>query len=100
MGPVNPPDDNTGSWSAPRRFTSDLLYQVREYGRRPVLSAADRAAILRDLSFWRAGVVVLIPNSRNGDALLATVTDVLGEPKTVGGVQLWDVRHLPAAPKG
>ena len=99
MGPVDPPDDDTGSWNAPRRFTSELLNQVREYGRQPVLTAADRAAIRADLSFWRAGVVVLIPNSRNGDVLLATVTDALGEPRTAGGVQLWDVRDVPVPPK-
>jgi hypothetical protein len=99
MGPVDPPDDHTGSWNAPRRFTSDLLTRVREYGRRPVLSATDRAAIRADLIFWRAGVVVLIPDSRNGDVLLATVTDALGQPQTVGGVQLWDVRDLPVPPK-
>jgi hypothetical protein len=42
---------------------------------------------------------VLIPNSRNGDVLLATVTDALGPPQTAGGVQFWNVRDLPVAPK-
>ncbi|GAA0464871.1 glycosyl transferase [Paractinoplanes deccanensis] len=94
MGPVNPPTDNTGSWNAPRRFTSDLLYQVREYGIRPQLTAADRARITEDLIFWRAAVVVLVPNSRNGDDLEATLTDALGAPQLIGGVEVWDVRYL------
>ncbi|MGX6606370.1 hypothetical protein ACWKSP_30220 [Micromonosporaceae bacterium Da 78-11] len=95
MGPVDPPADDTGSWNAPKRFTSQLLWRVREYGQRPVLTATDRAMIRTDLIYWRAAVVVLIPDSRNGDALLATLTDALGPPQPVGGVQVWDMRGLP-----
>jgi hypothetical protein len=100
MGPVNPPFDDTGSWSAPPRFTSNLLWATREFGQQPVLTASDRAAILADLRFWRAAVVVLVPDSRNGDVLLATLTDALGPPKLVGGVELWDVRYLPVPSHG
>jgi hypothetical protein len=95
MGPANPPADDTGSWNAPQRYTSDLLWRVREYGQRPVLSAADRARIRTDLIYWRAAVVVLVPDSRNGGALLATLADALGPPRLVGGVEVWDVRGLP-----
>ena len=98
MGPVNPPADHTGSWHAPRRFTSDLLWSVREYGVRPMLTDAERERITADLIFWRAAVVVLVPDSRNGDVLLATLTDALGQPRLVGGVRMWDVRHLPVPP--
>ncbi len=98
MGPVNPPDDLTGSWNAPRRFTSDLLWRVREYGDVPDITAADRRKITADLIYWRAAVVVLVPDSRNGTALLATLTGALGPPRSVGGVQLWDVRYLPVPP--
>jgi hypothetical protein len=90
MGPANPPAVDTGSWNAPPRFTSDLLWRVREYGRVPVVGAADRAAFAADLKFWRAGVVVLVPESRNGPQLLATLTALFGRaPQVVGGVQLW-----------
>ena len=90
MGPANPPDNLTGSWNAPPRFTADLLWRVREYGQVPQVTAADRAAFDADLSFWRAGVVVLVPNSRNAAALLATLTALFGlAPRVVGGVQLW-----------
>jgi hypothetical protein len=99
MGPENPPDDRTGSWNAPRRYTSTLLTNVRANGRVPELTAAAKQRILADLTFWRAGVVVLVPNSRNGDALLATLTEALGKPTFVGGVQVWDMRYLPVAPK-
>jgi hypothetical protein len=101
MGPADPPRDDTGSWNAPARYTSTLLRQVREYGQVPRLTAADRRAVEADLAYWRAAVVVLVPDSRNGAALQATVTDALGrEPQLVGGVQVWDVRYLPVPPRG
>jgi len=100
MGPVDPPADRTGSWNAPRRYTSDLLWEVREYGLRPVLTESDRAKITGDLVFWRAAVVVLIPDSRNGAALRDTLVDVLGQPQLIGGVDVWDVRYLPVPPAG
>jgi hypothetical protein len=98
MGPVNPPADRTGSWNAPRRYTSDLLWEVREYGLRPALTPGDRAKITGDLIFWRAAVVVLIPDSRNGGALRDTLVDILGRPRLIGGVDVWDVRYLPVPP--
>ncbi|MBM2615369.1 DUF2029 domain-containing protein [Actinoplanes sp. LDG1-06] len=98
MGPVNPPLDDTGSWNAPRRFTSDLLWRVREFGERPQLSESDKARITQDLIFWRAAVVVLVPGSRNEGPLLDTLTAALGRPQEVGGVRLWDVRSLPVPP--
>jgi hypothetical protein len=100
MGPVNPPQDETGSWNAPRRWTSDLLTWQREYGKPWAIGDAERAAINADLTYWRAAVVVLIPNSRNGDVLQATLTAALGTPRLVGGCLIWDVRHLPVASKG
>ncbi len=99
MGPADPPHDDTGSWHAPARFTSDLLWRVREYGRVPVLTDADRQKITADLVYWRAAVVVLVPGSRNGTALRSVLVDALGEPRLVGGVEIWDVRSLPVPPK-
>ncbi|MEU4691297.1 hypothetical protein [Actinoplanes sp. NPDC023714] len=99
MGPADPPHDDTGSWNAPRRFTSDLLWRVREYGQVPRLSDDDRARITADLVYWRAGVVVLIPGGRNPEAQRAVLVDALGEPELVGGVEIWDVRDLPVPPR-
>jgi hypothetical protein len=99
MGPVDPPRDDTGSWNAPRRFTSDLLWRVREYGQVPRLSDDDRERITADLVYWRAGVVVLVPGGRNPEAQRAVLVDALGEPRLVGGVEIWDVRSLPVPPK-
>jgi hypothetical protein len=92
MGPVNPPADDTGSWRGPLRFTSDLLTRVRETGVRPPIAGTDRAEFRADLAFWRAAVVVLVPDSRNGDALRATLAELFGAPpRLVGGVELWVV---------
>lgn len=99
MGPANPPGDETGSWNAPPRFTSYLLWRAREFGQQPRLTSADYDHAVNDLIFWRAAVVVLVPGSRNVDVLQRTLTDLLGgEPERVGGVLLWDVRSLPVPP--
>ncbi len=95
MGPANPPLDNTGSWNAAPRPTSDLLRIAGAYGRMPVVTAADRQAATADLTYWRAAVVVLVPGTPHHDLLTTLVTDLLGKaPRQVGGVRLWDVRDV------
>ncbi|KHD79087.1 hypothetical protein MB27_00065 [Actinoplanes utahensis] len=89
MGPARPPFDDTGSWSAPHTYTSRLLLNVQMYNRPPV--AVDRAAVLADLAYWRAAVVVLVPGVRNGDLLRTVLVGALGEPQWVGGVEIWRV---------
>jgi hypothetical protein len=100
MGPSDPPGDVTGSWTAPPRYTSNLLRAIVSYGERPAITPAAEKRIRADLIYWRAAVVVLVPNSRHGDLLLATLTDALGPPRLIGGVELWDVRYLPVPPRG
>ena len=101
MGPANAPSDTTGSWHAPNRFTSELLTGVFLRGKVPHLTPADRLQIRADLIYWRAAVVVLVPNGRNSNALKATLTDALGKaPERVGGTDIWDVRSLPVPPQG
>jgi hypothetical protein len=92
MGPANPPADDTGSWNAPRRFTTDLINQILVYGQQPVITDADRQAFAADLVFWRAAVVVLVPDSPHGDVLRATLSGLFGRPaQRIGGVELWSV---------
>ncbi|GLY01997.1 hypothetical protein [Actinoplanes sp. NBRC 101535] len=100
MGPADPErGDDTGSWNAPHRFTSYLLWEVREYDLRPILTATDKARITEDLVYWRAGVIVLVPEGRNVPAQRAVLVQALGRPRLVGGVEIWDVRDLPVPPK-
>ena len=90
MGPANPPADTTGSWSAPPRFTSQLLGYVGRYGAVPPVTDAARAAFAADLAYWRAGVVVLVPGTPNEAALRETLSALSGTPPhRVGGVELW-----------
>ncbi|KUL24824.1 hypothetical protein [Actinoplanes awajinensis] len=92
MGPANPPADDTGSWKAPDRFTSQLLIRVQLTGMRPYLTTVERERVRADLAYWRAAVVVLVPQAPNAVALRATLVDVLGEPESVGGVEIWALR--------
>jgi hypothetical protein len=94
MGPNDPPRDLTGSWVAPHRYTSDLLRRITFTGQPPVVDDAVRERVRADLAYWRAAVVVLVPDSAHGDVLLATLTAALGPPTLVGGVRIWDVRSL------
>jgi hypothetical protein len=94
MGPADPPGDETGSWTAPPRPTSTMLRNIVFTGRPPVVDDAVRASFRADLAYWRAAVVVLVPSSTHGDVLLSTLTQALGPPRLVGGVEIWDVRSL------
>jgi hypothetical protein len=90
MGPADPPADRTGSWSAPPRYTSQLLQRVVRYGTVPKVTEADRLMFAADLGYWRAGAVVLVPGSANEAALRQTLTALFAQPpRTVGGVELW-----------
>jgi len=95
MGPARPPLNRTGSWNAAPRPTADLLRLAGAYGRRPVVTDADRRAAVADLTYWRAAVVVLVPGTPHHDVLESMLTDLLDRsPQPVGGVQLWDVRDV------
>jgi hypothetical protein len=95
MGPADPPLNNTGSWHAAPRPTSDLLRLAGAYGRMPVVTTSDRTAAVADLSYWRASVVVLVPGTPHHDLLRSIITELLGKaPQPVGGVLLWDVRDV------
>ncbi|MDR7278020.1 hypothetical protein [Catenuloplanes atrovinosus] len=96
MGPTNGETDPTGTWNAPARRTSDILYEIVRSGRAPVVTPADRSAALADLKYWRAGALVLGERHPQAAPLRATVTDLLGrEPRLVGGAWVWEVSDLP-----
>ncbi|GAA0557403.1 glycosyl transferase [Paractinoplanes ferrugineus] len=100
MGPANPPTDDTGSWNAPPRWTSRLLWQVRESGKLPTVTEGMKIRFKQDLTYWRAAVVVLVPHDKNVDVLRALLVETLGQPQLVGGVEIWDVRYLPVHSEG
>ncbi|WP_433441987.1 hypothetical protein [Nonomuraea sp. CA-141351] len=88
VGPVGP--DRQGAYGAPPRPTASLLRDVRDSGEIPAIGPAEQAGMRTDLAYWRADAVVLGPHEHQ-DALLRTLTTLLGQPRFVGGVWVWDV---------
>jgi len=81
-------------YGAPPRPSATLLDEVARTGRVPAVTDADRAALVTDLRYWRAAVMLLgdVPHA---DQLRATLTDLLGTPpRHTGGAWVWDVRGM------
>lgn len=96
MGPTDGEADTTGTWNAPARRTSDILFEIVRSGEAPEVTAADRAAALEDLKYWKAGALVLGERHAQAEILKSTVTELLGrEPALVGGAWVWAVSDLP-----
>ncbi|MGW6060620.1 glycosyltransferase [Streptomyces sp. NPDC055189] len=90
-GPWGP--DRIGIYGASPRNTSNLLADVRSSGRAPQLTDAWRRAAREDLTYWKAGVLVLAPQEHDA-ALRATVEQLLDRPgKWVDGVWIWDLHR-------
>nr|MDT0659956.1 hypothetical protein [Micromonospora sp. DSM 115978] len=93
LGPSDDPD-RTGRFSAPPRPTDRFFDRIRRTGQVPPVDDRLQAALIADLRYWEAGVVVLAaqPHER---ALRSGMTALSGiEPIRTGGVWLWDVRPL------
>ncbi|WP_405822013.1 glycosyltransferase family 2 protein [Streptomyces sp. NBC_00838] len=88
-GPWGP--DRMGIYGASPRYTSNLLRDVRYGGRIPDIGTSWREQAKLDLSFWKAGVVVLAPQD-NDEALYEVVSKLLGRPgERMGGAWVWDM---------
>ncbi|MFF3288843.1 dolichyl-phosphate beta-glucosyltransferase [Streptomyces sp. NPDC003023] len=91
-GPWGP--DRIGIYGATPRHTSNLLRDVRNSGRVPVIGPNWQAQARHDLEAWNAGVVVLAPQYNEGP-LYETVEKLLGRPgERVAGVWVWDVGEV------
>jgi hypothetical protein len=95
LGPGGP--DGRGRVGPVPRDTDRLLFEVAKTGDVPRLTNADRVAARRDFHYWRAEVAVL-PDQVHGskfavheDALLRTMTELLGPPERVRDVWLWQL---------
>jgi hypothetical protein len=80
-----------GRYGAPRRPFSLWLYAVAAEDAPRTATPQERAAFVADLRAWRTDLVVL-PRRPGAAALLASVRSVLGEPRVVDDVWVWDVR--------
>ncbi|WP_436537178.1 hypothetical protein [Actinoplanes sp. HUAS TT8] len=88
------PADRTAAFAPPWRPTSGLIASIRQGNPTPEVTDARREMTLADLRFWKAGVVVLTPQTRDIE-MLRTMSDLLGfRPTWTGGVWMWDVRSL------
>ncbi|HYN28950.1 MAG TPA: glycosyl transferase [Dermatophilaceae bacterium] len=92
VGPTGQADGG-GRYGAPRRPFSLWLYAVAAEGTPRTATAQERALFVADLRAWRTDVLVL-PRRPDAAVLLASVRSVLGEPRVVEDVWLWDVRAL------
>ncbi|GAA2845375.1 glycosyl transferase [Actinoplanes cyaneus] len=88
------PADRTAAFAPPWRPTSGLMASIRRGNPTPDVTDARREMTLADLRYWKAGVVVLTPQTRDIE-MLRTMSDLLGfRPTWTGGVWMWDVRNL------
>jgi hypothetical protein len=97
MGPADPPANDRGSWYPPPRYTVTLLSRIGRTGIVPHLTPADRRAVLGDLRYWQAAVVVMLPDAPHRNALVHILREVLGSSRSVGGVEVWRTPATPTA---
>ncbi|MGW5425855.1 glycosyltransferase family 2 protein [Streptomyces sp. NPDC004059] len=91
MAPNGP--EHTGNYNPDPRPTYRLLGNVYMSGRVPEIGPLQRAEAEEDLTYWKAGVVVLAPGF-NAAPLYETLKQLLGRDGTlVGGVWVWDVNY-------
>ncbi|WP_330331248.1 glycosyltransferase family 2 protein [Streptomyces sp. NBC_00536] len=88
-GPWGP--DRIGIYGAPPRHLSNLLRDVRYGAEPPAVGPEWQAQARRDLSYWKAGAVVVPEQDRSAE-LVRTLTDLLGTPpRKVRDVWVWRV---------
>lgn len=86
-------EDRIGIYGASPRYTSNMLREVRYSGVVPEIGTNWRAQARRDFAYWKAGVLVLAPQTNDGP-LREAVTKLTGRPgKWTGGVWVWDLHE-------
>ncbi|WP_435796154.1 hypothetical protein [Micromonospora arida] len=90
---IGPNELGEGVFGAPNRPTSSLIYSTMDTGTVPELTDENRRQAVEDLRFWRASVVVLGAHPREA-VLRELVTALIGSPRRVDDVWVWDVRAL------
>ncbi|KPI21425.1 Dolichyl-phosphate beta-glucosyltransferase [Actinobacteria bacterium OK074] len=83
--------NRAGVYGAEPRYTSNVLREVRYTAVVPKIDAATRKQARADLAYWRAGALVLAPQTFDR-ALKTTVDELVGRKgKWIGGVWVWDL---------
>lgn len=89
IGPYGP--DGNASMGVAKRPTSQLLAEVADTGKVPVVTDEHRARAGRDLAYWRAQCVVLGPGQEHEAPLRTVLEDLLGPAERVADAWVWRV---------
>jgi hypothetical protein len=89
LGPS--PDGPRPLFGPPANWTATMLANVAATGEVHRPAPGDRERFLADLHYWRAGLLVLVPEEARAHALEETVTEFIGPPREVKDVRVWPV---------
>ncbi|MDT0346274.1 glycosyltransferase family 2 protein [Streptomyces sp. DSM 44938] len=87
MGPYGP--DRRGIYGPVPRRTSALLREVAATGEIPAIGPAERAAAAEDLTYWRAGAVILTPQPAAAELRVTLRRLLQRREEWIGGVWVW-----------
>lgn len=90
---IGPDEQGAGIFGAANRPTTRLIYTTMDRNATPNVTDVERRQAVEDLRYWRASVVVLGAHPREA-VLRDLMTSLLGAPRRVDDVWLWDVRSL------
>ncbi|MFF4548161.1 dolichyl-phosphate beta-glucosyltransferase [Streptomyces sp. NPDC001406] len=86
-------EDRIGIYGASPRYTSNMLRDVRWTGVVPIIGKNWQAQAKRDFAYWKAGVLVVVPQP-NDDKLRTALHKLTGRAgKWTHGVWVWDLHQ-------
>jgi hypothetical protein len=92
VGPAAP-GGAASSLSPQTRPTVALINSIAATRRVPRFTSAQREAVVDDLEYWRAALVV-VPSGSHVGLFKAAATELFGPGQLVQGAWIWDVRRL------
>jgi hypothetical protein len=83
--------NGTASMGIYPRPTSRLLAEIGRTGRVPVIGPEQRAGARRDVAYWKASCVVLVPTTAHTRPLLLALEALFGPATVVADAYTWQV---------
>lgn len=71
--------------------TSYILHEIARSGQIPPLDSGHQDQARKDIAFWNASCLALVPDAPHHDKLLRTMEYLLGPGQRLGGVWTWKV---------
>jgi hypothetical protein len=93
---LGPDATGKGQYGAVNPPTADLLYNIVYNGGVPPIGDAERAQARTDVAYWKAGLIVLAPDTPHHDELRATLEALFGPGRSADDVVLWRVGDAAA----